>query len=105
MVIVRKKKFNESGWQSSSNKELFNAAKANLGKRISLFEVGPDRYIVLNGKGNFVDSGRMFLITCKDGLSAGFHFSQIDRVEKWVENNRFIFDLLVGNREFKLEIN
>ena len=107
MIILKEKKKifkEEDDYVKSSTRELLTTIKANQNKSLhSLFEVGPDRYLIKRGKIYKTGSGVTLFIDAS-GVLVGFSESVIKHTEKMIYENRIIFSFLVYNREFQLTI-
>jgi hypothetical protein len=94
----------DDDWVKSSKKELLSTLEKFKTLKYSLFRVGPDDYVIEDGRMINSSSGT-HLFMDDNGVIAGFTDSAISgRVDKFRFNGITTFNFLVGDVEYKLSI-
>jgi len=106
VVIVTEKNKSSSlkeQWANLSKKELFDAIAKYKQFRFSLFRVGPDDFVIQEGKLINSPAGTHLFID-KNGFICGFTDSSVsNRIDRWSDNDK-TFNFNIGRAEFKLYV-
>ena len=105
MVIIREANLNEAEWEPCSKQEMLASINKFKTRRMYLFRVGPDDYIIERAIATN-SNGILFLQDSKEGLTIGLDIEKIsNQISKFIwRNNTTTFNFRMGSGEYKLTI-